>query len=45
MRDELKGFGRKSNGHGGTMVLPSHLCGQTKNISDDSWHPPAEILT
>jgi len=41
MHDELKGFGRKSSGHGGTMVLSSHLCGRTKNISDDSWHHPS----
>lgn len=38
MHDELKGFGRKSSGHGVTMVLSSHLCERTKNISDDSWH-------
>jgi len=41
MRDELKGLGRKSNGHGGTMVLSSHICGWTKSVSDDSWHHPS----
>jgi hypothetical protein len=41
MHDELKGFERKSSGHGGTMVLSSHLCGWTKNISDDSCHHPS----
>jgi hypothetical protein len=37
----LKGFGRKSSGHGGTMALSSHSCGRTKNIIDDSWHHPS----